>query len=292
MTDKPFEVDYDFLADEVGYDPLADTGEDEDIDDFPATAPAVQLETEADVLHVAAPALAESRKNKPVRVDTRPAKERIEALFKEMAQRRRILLGILTYVQEQRSAESLIDEVERLQRYDASVYTSGNFTAMLERAGAIKKLNADGTDFDAEVEQEPDIVEIDGAEYFKPTDGKRVFWIITPDGQEYLDSDRPIDRLRALFDREPAYLPIYKRVLLMCDEEGRSMADIAKRIDKDPLVQDPRFFGNNFVNKLEKCDAVVWENQWKTTDVGRAGLELLADVVDDNPMGLAEKAGE
>ena len=70
------------------------------------------------------------------------------------------------------------------------------------------------------------------------------------------------------------------------------MPEIAKRVDKDPLVQNPRYYGNNFVNKLEKCDAVVWEDCWKTTEVGRAGLERLADVVDDNPMGLAEKAGE
>ena len=288
----------DFDVDELGYDPLADTPDDEDIDDFPAASPGVQMASDTDVadaaaLHVAAAPLAESRKNKPVRVDTRPAKERIESLFKEMAQRRRILLGLMNYVREQRSAESLVDEVERLQRYDASVYTSANFAVMLERAGAIKKLNADGTDFDPDIEQEPDIVEIDGVEYLKPTDGRRIYWILTPEGLEFLDADRPIDRLNALFDRETVYLPIYKRVLLMCcDEGGHTMPEISKRVDKDPLVQDPRYYGNNFINKLEKCDAVVWEDCWKTTSVGREGLERLADVVDDNPMGLAKKAGE
>ena len=296
MTPETFEVDYDFLADEVSYDPLAET-EDEDIDEFPArnpelgSTPEPEPESESETVAVMAPAGTIKPRKK---VDTRPAKERIESLFKEMSQRRRILLGLLDFVRIQRSAESLSDEVERLQRYDGSVYNSANYAGMLEAAGAIKKLNDDGTDFDVNVEQEPDIVVIDGIEYLKPTDGKRVCWIITPEGLDFLNSDRPIDRLNALLDREEHYAPIYKRVLAMCaDENGCTIAEIGARVDKDPMVQDPRYYGSNFINKLEKCDAVIWENAWKTTSVGREGLARLANVAD--PYGeqfTAKKDGE
>jgi SOS-response transcriptional repressor LexA len=55
-------------------------------------------------------------------------------------------------------------EVERLQENNFSVYTAASLCALLEKAGAIRRVTEKGTEY-SQVKVEPTVVEVDGVEY-------------------------------------------------------------------------------------------------------------------------------
>ena len=69
--------------------------------------------------------------------------------------------------------------------------------------------------------------------------------------------------------------------MLCNDASGATTPTINGVVDNDPLVQKPRLYAPHFVDKLEKCDALEWRKAWFTTEIGKQGLEMLADVVDE-----------
>ena len=126
-------------------------------------------------------------------------------------------------------------------------------------------------------------VVVDGVEYLEAAEPVEVFWRITEPGQAKLDSDKPTERLRALLEEDAAYAVIYKRILALCAaENGAATPVINGKVDNDPLVQKPRLYAPHFVDKLEQCDALEWRKAWFTTETGKQGLEMLADVVDES----------
>ena len=274
MSDSTFDLSFDSELDE--FDPLEDTGADDDENeggDYTAIssatdAPAQQLEAES---------------------DNRTPAERIDDLFKSMAPRRKVLLGILAFVEEPQTVTDVNAHVDKLQEDNFSVYTAANLCSLLERAGAIERVTADGTPAD-EVETEPKTVVVDGVEYLEAAEPVEVFWRITEAGQAKLDSDKPIDRLRTLLEEDAKYATIYKRILMLCnDASGATTPTINGVVDNDPLVQKPRLYAPHFVDKLEKCDALEWRKAWFTTEIGKQGLEMLADVVDEPTAEYEEK---
>ena len=97
------------------------------------------------------------------------------------------------------------------------------------------------------------------------------------------------EQLRALLDEDAAYAPIYQRILRLCAADGGTTTPtINNAVDHDPLVQKPRFYAPHFVDRLEKCDALAWRKAWCITDIGRAGLDMLADVVDEGAPAAAQ----
>ena len=124
---------------------------------------------------------------------------------------------------------------------------------------------------------------VDGVEYLEAAEPVEVFWRITEPGQAKLDSDKPTERLRSLLEEDAAYAVIYKRILTLCAaENGAATPVINGKVDNDPLVQKPRLYAPHFVDKLEQCDALEWRKAWFTTETGKQGLEMLADVVDES----------
>ena len=254
MSDSTFDLSFDSELDE--FDPLEDTGADDDENeggDYTAIssatdAPAQQLEAES---------------------DNRTPAERIDDLFKSMAPRRKVLLGILSFVQEPQTAEAVNAHVDELQQDNFSVYTAANLCNLLERAGAIERITADGQPAD-DTENEPKTVVVDGVEYLEAAEPVEAFWRIT-------------ERLRALLEEDAAYAVIYTRILALCAaENGAATPVINGKVDNDPLVQKPRLYAPHFVDKLEQCDALEWRKAWFTTETGKQGLEMLADVVDES----------
>ena len=265
MSDSTFDL-FDSELDE--FDPLEDTGADEDEvaegDDEAAISYAPDTNEEQQAAHAA----------------TRTPEERIDDLFASMAPRRKVLLGILAFVETPQTVNDVNAHVDKLQEDNFSVYSAANLCSLLERAGAIERVTADGTPAD-EVEVEPKTVVVDGVEYLEAAEPVEVFWRITEAGQAKLDSDKPIDRLRALLDEDAHYAVIYKRILTLCAADGGATTPtINGKVDNDPLVQKPRLYAPHFVDKLEKCDALEWRKAWYTTEIGKQGLEMLADVVD------------
>ena len=273
MSDSTFDLSFDSELDE--FDPLEDAGENDNEDeggDYTAISSATD-----------APAQLSEAKT-----DDRTPAERIDDLFDSMVPRRKVLLGILSFVQEPQTAEAVNAHVDELQQDNFSVYTAANLCNLLERAGAMERITADGQPAD-ETETQPKTVVVNGVEYLEAAESVETFWRITEPGQAKLDSDKPIERLRALLEEDAAYAVIYKRILTLCAaENGAATPAINGKVDNDPLVQKPRLYAPHFVDKLEQCDALEWRKAWFTTETGKQGLKMLADVVDESAADFKE----
>lgn len=215
----------------------------------------------------------------------RPAAERTQELFNNMNPHRRVLYGVLRAMQKPLSEDDADKTIEALRAHKFSVYSPANICTMLETAGAVERVQEDGSPYE-EYEPEPKIVLIDGEEYWEPTPAPAPFWQITEAGQAQLDSYNPASKLERTFATEPEYLTLYKRVLTLASEgDGKTMKQLSAAVDNDPLVAtEPRsFFVQHFVEALERGEAVAWNGKaWKTTDIGTQALnEMLADVEDD-----------
>lgn len=210
--------------------------------------------------------------------DTRTAEDRTADLLQAMAPRRAVLLGALSFCQEPKPVSQVNNLIDELQRNNSSVYTAANLCSLLEKAGALERIAADGTPT-ANIEAEPHITVIDGVEYLEAERPAETFWRTTTAGSVAVEADKPLERLRELLDSDAAYHPIYKRLLFLCAAEGGSdMKSLGEAVDSDPLVQKPRFYASRFIDRLEKCGALAWRSSWVTTDIGQAGLEMLANV--------------
>ena len=193
-----------------------------------------------------------------------------------------LLLGILAACAEPQPASAVNARVDELQENNFSVYSAANLCSLLEKAGAIERVTAEGEPAE-DIEIEPQTVVVDGVEYLEAREPVEIYWHITEPGRAALEADKPLERLRALLDEDAAYAPIYQRILRLCTADGGATTPaINNAVDHNPLVQKPRFYAPHFVDRLEKCDALAWKKAWCITDIGRAGLDMLADVVDEN----------
>ena len=202
-------------------------------------------------------------------VDDRPAEVRTAELFDRMKTRRKILLGVIARCVEPCDALAINACVDELQSAQRSVYDGPAMTALLERAGAIEKV--EGTEA-----QEPKTVVVDGVEYLEPAEKVEVRYQATAAGRAMLEADKPADRLAEALEKDPAYKPIFLRILKACGEEGgKSAKQLGALVDSDPLLQEPRFWAAHFFNILGECDALSWDGTWKTTDLGWQAIERL-----------------
>ncbi len=254
-----------------GYDPLEDNefAGDEDVD-YP-------VGDGSNLKSVPGPSV------KPVAEhDERPASERTAELFSHMAARRKTLIAILRACREKQPVRDVADLIDDLKRRDRCVYSANDLCTLLERAGAIERVGEDGESYE-EVELEPKTVVVDGMEYLEPQTPPPAFWVATQAGLDVLAQDDPEGRTERLFEEDGDYLPIYKRILTLCSEEGGASAKaIAKACDQDPLLQKPRYYSSRFVERLNKSDALAWSGKtWEVTETGREALAQLDGVRDD-----------
>lgn len=209
----------------------------------------------------------------------RPAKERTDELFAYMHPHRMALMKMLQAAQKpvDNAHMDKVAEAHRKQKF--SVYSASNLCTMLEVAGALDRVLEDGTPY-SQFQPEPEIVVIEGEEYYQPIKAPAVYWRITEAGQAVLDENDPAARLSELFEREADLLPIYKQVLMLA-REGNSMATFSEKVDANPAIAEPRrFFVQHFVESLERCEALEWDgSQWVATAIGKQALETsLANV--------------
>lgn len=215
------------------------------------------------------------------RVDERPADERTDELLTTMAPRRAVLLAILAQCREAQPVAAVNAHVDDLQKHNFSVYSAANLCTLLERAGALERVTADGEPAE-QVDLEPQTVVVDGVEYLEAREPLETFWRTTEAGLRALEADKPLERLRELLEQDAAYEDIYARILTLCAAEGgATTSSINDAVDHDPLVQQPRLYGPHFVDRLEKCGALIWQSTWVTTEVGRAALTWLAPATAD-----------
>lgn len=212
--------------------------------------------------------------------DPRPAEERISELLDLMAFRRKILLNAIAYCETPQAVSDLNAFINKMQTDNTSVYSAETLCSLLERAGALKRITAEG-DIASTVEGEPQTIVVDGVEYLEASEPVKSYWRATEEGMAAVDADKPLDRLRELFVQDKNYLPVYKRILTLCSApDGSKIQTLSEEIDKQPIMKEPRLYVSHFIDKLEQCDALEWQKSWITNDIGFMGLELLAEVED------------
>jgi len=264
--DTLHEFDFDAGELDYGYDPLADVASPEDQEDDPGEFTGTPIASLAGAPADAAPA--------PAPEPEVPAEERIAKLFERFNPRRRVLAGILRFVDTPQTTEALDARVTELQKHDFSVYTAANYAELLEEAGAVVKATAEGVPFSEAPEQAPLVVEVDGVEFLKPAPWREVHWLATQAARDYLAQDDPAARFAELIANDAKYFDIYLRILDMAAQEGGvTTPELNAVVDDDPLVQQPRLYTAHFTELLERCEALRWEGVWKITPVGQALLD-------------------
>ncbi len=200
--------------------------------------------------------------------DTRPAAEKIASLLESMAGQRKLFLETLAFCEEPKTIDEVNDFVAKLQEASPSVYSPANLCSFLEQAGALRRQDAQGVPA-SELDTSPELVVEDGVEYLRPTSAPQTFWVRTDAGTAALAGDDPASRLAALLEEDAYYIDVYAKILEICSaEEGAGIAELEEKVDGDPLLQEPRYYVQRFLNKLEECDAIAWRTTWHTTKTG------------------------
>lgn len=244
--------------------------------------------------------------------------EKIEKLLKGIpGQQFRILACVQACAEEPVELAQIIDEVDANYPLMGSVYSTGRLVQLLEEAGAIDRIQpeeepeaqepqeAAEKPVEAEAEDsaendEParplDYLEVDpGQEYVEVELARPCTFVATQDGINAVEARAGMENVQELFDAEPQYIPVYKRVLTMCSvPEGRLVQELNAVIDPDPICKEPRRFSTYFLRKLEMIGAVRFVDTWQITPYGSKALELglLADASEAGDIAAAAPAKE
>lgn len=203
------------------------------------------------------------------RADARTPEQRIDDLMDSMGLRAATLRRIIVLCEEPCRVCEVNERVEALQQSTYSVFSAANLCALLERAGALRRVCEDGSPYEVVDTSPRTLVDENGLEYLEVTEAPPVYWVATPEGLQAVARYAPAEGIRSLLFADDAYLPIYERVLCLCAEpDGAPMATIAQAVDNDPLVQNPRYLGSYFVERLERVGAIEWASPWRITESG------------------------
>lgn len=200
-----------------------------------------------------------------------PAPERIADLLHKMAPRKKTLLSIIRHCEEKKAVDEVSSYVDSLQKTNFSVYSPATLCSLLERAGALVRVN-DAGEPATEAMAEPQVsTGEDGMEYLAAAKQKPTYWLATADG--LAAAKTPVPSIADLLEKEASYLPIYHRILSLCAQGGgASIAELNEAVKDDPLLKSPRRFATFFLDELEGCDAVAWNGRWVATESGREAL--------------------
>jgi hypothetical protein len=246
------------------YDPLADDNFDEQ-----------KLDDSLEVIGYIGDPSALAPKTEIPPVPEKTPREKIDDLLSNMIPCKRYLLSIMEFCKEPRDFAQLDTFVSELQTKRTTIYHTAEFCLMLENAEALSKIVEDGTPYD-EIEIEPVEVERDGQVFLEPGSPPPVFWRTTEAGLQVLEEDDPITILQKIFEDEAEYTSVFLQILELCDQDGGiSISDMRDTVDKNPVLDFPRKATPFFLDYLDRNAAVVWDNNWKITSVGKQALELL-----------------
>ena len=187
----------------------------------------------------------------------------IEALFKNNAGRRFVMLDIIEFCTNPRTESEVAAFVTERQQANASVYGPATLCRHLERSGALT----------CEVPETADtVVEDNGVEYLEIKDDAEVVWTSTDAGLHVLANHREGTAVRDLvLGKEPQYEAVYAKLLAFLAEQPRKKAEIDELLQDEPVLQvPPRRAPSHFVDMLEGREGIEWTRAgWTLTEAGR-----------------------
>lgn len=281
-------TDIDVFTIDDDFDPLAETGFEAD-DDFNPNEEYIAPIPDADK-SVVPPAV------------ILPPEERIAQLIKGVpGQTFRIIHGIELCTDAPRLAEDIAEDLERDYPQRISVYDAMQVLKLLERAGALERVEVeaetevDATEAEAAAAAETEAVAIAAAnaealadmaegeddlnefaeEYLTPTPAPPVYYQATEDGIAAIGKYASEQTIVNVIAEEPQYLPIYQQVLTMlAEEDGQSMKDLDAAVNGDPLLVSPKRFCGYFLDRLDRSGAAEFKaSRWRITPRGASVLE-------------------
>lgn len=189
--------------------------------------------------------------------------ERIEKLLAGIPGQQFRLLRAVELCAEPKTLDEVVEvlDVEHPQR--ASVYDAAQVVRLLERDGALERLEDEASADEPPVEQDPE------ADYLVVTPAPLARFVATEAGLQAV-ADHVGERVVVdMLNEESQYLPLYRTILEMCSVEGGgSTKELNAVVDVDPLCEEPRRFCTYFLGKLETAGALVWRDAWVVTDLG------------------------
>ncbi len=200
-------------------------------------------------------------------VDDRPVPERIAGAVEHLPGQRDVVLAVLNACRERIDDEEVAAVVAEAQLHNKSVYGPMALCSILERAGALRHVDADGDPY-RDDDVEPEVVVEDGVEYIQAAEPPASFWATTEEGIAFAECDDPAARTRELLVDQSIYEPIYRYLLDACCS-GADTKSLAAVVDEHELTQKPRRYVAHFLQQLEECGALVWQGVWTTTEAGK-----------------------
>lgn len=206
----------------------------------------------------------------------------VDDLIKAMPAQRVYLMKFLRAAADTPTMDDIKGIYNDWFEYSPTVFSAYDMCVLLEEAGAIERVTADGAPYDMST-AEPVMVtdEATGAVYYQANEPADLHWKLTDAGQTILDDDDPVGRAQACFDADEALQPLFKRLLTLCQaEEGAELEALNDALNYDDLAWEPRVYAPYFIDCMEKADAIEWTGTWKLTDTGTQVLALLEAVED------------
>lgn len=206
-----------------------------------------------------------------------PVPQRIAKLLDEMPGQRRVLLGIVEFCEQPRTAEQVDARVEELKRGAFSVYEPVTLRELLEQAGA---LAYDGEDREGgqgaqelHTEQVSISDEEQSVEFLEVEPAKAGLWRATPEGLQAAAENADAVRIAQLLEEQPQYVSVYLDMIRVASDGcAHSAKDMDARFNDAPELQQPRRYAGFFTAHLERSGAIEWNGGWVATPAGRAVL--------------------
>lgn len=204
-----------------------------------------------------------------------PAAQRIAKLLDEMPGQRRVLMGIVEFCREARTAKEVDARVTELKSHAFSVYEPVTLRELLESAGALAYEGEDREGGEGADEVHTETVSVSDEEYamgfleVAPT--QPGVWRATEEGLEAVAENADAVRTAQLLADEPQYRDVYLAMIAaVADGHAHTAKEMDERFNDLPQLQQPRRYAGFFTSHLEKCGAIEWAGGWVATEAGRA----------------------
>lgn len=246
--------EFDTFVIDDDFDPLADLSLDDGERD----------DAEADYL----PPIPDADKSVvPPVVPLSPA-ERIEKLLAGLPGQQFRLLYAVEVCRTPKTMDEVVAELDAAYPNTTSVYTSAQVVQLLERDGALERIEdeeAQAAAAETADEEQGDFISVVPATPCR--------YQATQAGLDAAAAHVSEGRIVEKITEDERYLPIFQRVLEMTAREGGCPTkELDQAVDGDPLCAEPRRFCGFFRGKLEETGAIVWRETWTITDLGRRVL--------------------
>ena len=204
----------------------------------------------------------------------------VDDLIKSMQPQRLYLMKFLAAAEDLPTMDDMKAIYDDWFEYSPTVFTAYDMCVLLEEAGALERVTADGSPYDmSAVDPVMTTDEATGAVYYQANEPADLHWKLTDAGRTILDDDDPVARAQADFDADERLQPLYKRLLTLC-KDGADLEELNDALNYDDLAWEPRVYAPFFIDRMEKADAIEWRGTWKLTDTGQKVLALLDGVQD------------